>query len=76
MEHVVKVDGEECSPHWDIKCAGMPQNVKDVFLDEIANGTKTPDDFAVGLHYDNIKLRPVTVDGGVLLKTTPFEIRG
>lgn len=76
MEHVVKVDGEECDPHWDIKCAGMPQNVKDVFLDEIAKGTKVVDDFAVGLHYDNIKLRPVTVDGGVLLKTTPFEIRG
>lgn len=33
IEHVVKVDGEEIEkPYYDIKCAGMPENCKQLFL--------------------------------------------
>ena len=31
IEHVVEEDGEECSPYWNIKCAGMPSYCKDLF---------------------------------------------
>ena len=31
IEHVVEEDGEECTPYWNIKCAGMPSYCKDLF---------------------------------------------
>lgn len=76
MEHIIEEDEEPCEPHWIVKCAGMTDNVKQRFLSEIADGTKTVNDFAVGLSYDSIKLKPYTVDGGVILVPTPFEIKG
>ncbi len=32
MEHVVAHDLEPCDPEWDIKCAGMPERCKHLFL--------------------------------------------
>lgn len=60
----------------DCKVCRNDRQCKTKFLSEISNGTKTVNDFAVGLSYDNIKLKPYTVDGGVVLKPTPFEIKG
>ncbi len=75
MEHMIEEDEKPIDPHWLVKCAGMPQNVKEVFLKDIESGEKTPDDFDIGLSYDNLKLRPKTVEGGVILCTTPFSIK-
>lgn len=76
MEHIVEEDGESCEPHWIVKCAGMTDNVKERFLSEIKAGTKKVKDFDVGLSYENVKLKPCVVEGGVILKPTPFEIKG
>ena len=75
MEHIVEEDEKPVDPHWLVKCAGMQQNVKDFFISEIESGVKTPDDFDYGLTYENLKLRPKTVDGGVILCPTPFTIQ-
>lgn len=32
LEHVTVADGKEVSPHYDIKCAGMPERCKQLFL--------------------------------------------
>lgn len=76
MEHIIESDEEPVDPYWDIKCAGMPNNVKEVFIKEMSEGAKTPEDFKIGLSYDNLKLRPKTVNGGVILVATPFSIKG
>ena len=32
LEHIVAEDLEPCQPHYSVKCAGMPQKCKDLFL--------------------------------------------
>lgn len=32
IEHVVKEDGEPCEPHYDVRCAGMNEQCKRLFL--------------------------------------------
>ena len=48
----------------DVKCAGMTQKIKDAI---------TFDDFEIG-YKSNLKLRPVKVNGGIILENTPFTI--
>lgn len=71
MEHIKTNSGYE----WEIKCAGMNQDTKDVFLNGMKEGKYVPDDFAPGLCIEGYKLRPKTVRGGVVLCPTKFEIK-
>lgn len=89
MEHVTGHDGEPCEPSWDLKCAGMPERCKQLFVmsmngDEPGEGfseaerefvkvRRTPDDFAVGLKVPG-KLRATSVPGGTLLVESTFEL--
>ena len=66
---------------WEMACAGMPQSIKDYLLRE--HGDKIIDIFGVGLHidkdspnirYEDMKLRPVQVPGGTILKPVPFTL--
>ena len=36
IEHVVKEDGEPCEPHYDVRCAGMNEQCKRLFLHSIS----------------------------------------
>lgn len=89
MERVIEEDLQPCEPHWEIKCAGMPQRCKDLFLTSIGCGNaipKTADeeeflktkrtikDFKVGLKVPS-KLLPKQIPGGILLKETTYEMR-
>lgn len=76
MEHVIEQDETPCEPEWDLKCAGMTQEVKNKFLSDLATGEKTLQDFDIGLSYPNLKLAPKTVDGGVVLYPRPFTLKG
>lgn len=64
-----RVDGE-----WDIKCAGMNQDSKDVLMERLKREPITI--FKKGLIVKGKKLRQATVDGGIILIPTDFEIRG
>lgn len=43
IEHVVKSDGEPCNPRYDVRCAGMSETCKDLFLHAISD--KAPEAF-------------------------------
>lgn len=91
LEHVIAEDLEKIpEPYYSIRCAGMPQRSKDLFIESITQAGKTrPEseeeeefikqkreitDFKVGLSVPG-KLRPVHIPGGVILMDTPFIIR-
>ena len=77
-------------PFYNIKCAGMPENCKDLFL--VSMGEKEPtekqkekyndfisvkrtlDDFKIGLKIPS-KLVPKNIKGGVILSETEFTLR-
>ena len=61
-EFIRKENGRKVSPHWDIKCAGLPANCKRKFL-----ATRPITAFDYGLSIFG-KLRPVRVRGGLLLR--------
>ena len=70
IEHIVKEDGKECEPRYNVKCAGMPEESKKIFLNEM----KDLSDFDIGLKVSG-KLLPKRIKGGVVLVDTYFEMR-
>ena len=65
VEILIEKDGKQLKENiLDVKCAGMTQKIKD---------TITFDDFEIG-YKSNLKLRPVKVNGGIILENTPFTI--
>ncbi len=90
VEHVTHENGEEVKPWYNIKCAGLPQHCKELFLysmggDEpkkISEAEKewckerkrTLDDFTIGLVIPS-KLVPKHIKGGVVLEKTDFTMR-
>lgn len=91
IEHVV---AEDCvpidKPWWNVKCAGMPDKCKELFVksmegekadendkEEIKNflsKKRSLSDFRVGLKVPG-KLMPKRIKGGVLLVETTYEMR-
>ena len=77
-------------PYYNVKCAGMPQRCKDLFVESLTqDGKITPesedeeafvnkkralDDFDIGLKVPS-KLLPRRILGGVLLVPTTYEMR-
>lgn len=74
IEHVIKEDLEECKPYYNVKCAGMPQRCKDIFIEGLKNNLYKLTDFKIGLKLDG-KLMPKRIDGGTVLVETTFEMR-
>ena len=90
IEHITHEDGEELErARYNIKCAGMPERCKQLFLESIGDiylDDKTEEeiafcdrpralaDFKVGLCIPS-KLRPRRIDGGVILEKTTYEMR-
>lgn len=75
MEHITAHDLTTVDePYYDLKCAGMPGNCKDIFINDILTGKKTVNDFSEGLCVTG-KLMPKRIKGGVVLVDTTFEIK-
>jgi len=89
IEHVVQEDLEECAPYYNIKCAGMPDRCKELFLHSMLGTTpenateeekefcevkRNITDFKVGLKVPS-KLLPKRIRGGVVLVDTYYEMR-
>ena len=75
IEHVTHEDLEPVEkPYYNVKCAGMPQTCKNIFIDEMEKGEKTMKDFHVGLKLSG-KLLPKRIDGGVILVDTDFTMK-
>lgn len=91
IEHIVKEDLKDIeNPYYNVKCAGMPQKCKDLFLlsmgedvelkemgfDDIKFAIKdrTLEDFNIGLVVPG-KLLPKRIRGGILLVDTNYEMR-
>lgn len=89
IEHVVKEDLEGCKPYYNVKCAGMPQRCKDLFVmslsgeingelnekeREFVSQRRTLQDFHKGLVVPS-SLKPKRIKGGILLIDQTYEMR-
>lgn len=91
IEHVTHEDLEPIeNPYWNVKCAGMPERCKQVFIrsmegsevndddaEEVKDFIKTKrtlKDFKIGLKVYG-KLVPKRIKGGVVLNETTYEMR-
>lgn len=75
IEHVVAENLEPIdNQYWNVKCAGMPDRAKQVFIDRMERGECTLTDFKVGLTVPG-KLVPKRIKGGVLLVDTNYQMR-
>lgn len=91
IEHVVAEDCKPIdNPWWNVKCAGMPDRCKQLFVRSMEGDTwkegendevkeflskkRTLEDFRVGLKIPG-KLMPKRIKGGVVLVETTYEMR-
>ena len=91
LEHITQENCEDIeNPYWSVKCAGMPQRCKDLFLasmgeninlkevteeeQEFLQTKRSIKDFDIGLTIPG-KLLPKRIRGGVLLVDTTYEMR-
>lgn len=91
IEHIVKEDLKDIeNPYYNVKCAGMPQKCKDLFLLSMGEDVelkelgfedikfavedRTLEDFNIGLIVPG-KLLPKRIRGGILLVDTNYEMR-
>lgn len=90
-EHIVAENCEQIEkPYWNLKCAGMPDRCKDLFVRsmngdrgndsdpkearEFLQKTRTIDDYGIGLRVP-LKLMPKRIKGGIVLLDTWYEMR-
>ena len=89
MEHITHDGLELIDPYYNVKCAGMPERCKNLFIsamtqvpietknkdeEEFISHELTMDDFKEGLVIPS-KLLPRRIKGGVVLVDTTYEIR-
>lgn len=89
MEHVTHEGIEPIKPYFNVKCAGMPERCKNLFIsamtgnkievkseeeEEFISKPLTMNDFKEGLKIPS-KLLPRRIKGGVVLVDTTYEIR-
>lgn len=75
IEHITKENLEPIdSPYYNVKCAGMPESCKKLFVKGMANNEYQLSDFKIGLVLPG-KLMPRRIKGGILLCETTFEMR-
>lgn len=68
-----KTYAERVEGKWDIKCAGMNMDSKEVLMKRLEREPITI--FKKGLRIEGKKLRQATVEGGIILIPTDFQIR-
>lgn len=89
IEHVTHEDLEPVDPYYNVKCAGMPERCKQLFIASLTGETIEPrnkeeeeflsvkrslTDFNVGLRVPS-KLLPKRIHGGIVLTDTYYEMR-
>lgn len=75
IEHITKENLEPIdSPYYNVKCAGMPESCKKLFIKGMENNEYQLTDFKIGLVLPG-KLMPRRIKGGILLCETTFEMR-
>ena len=75
IEHITKENLEPIDlPYYNVKCAGMPESCKKLFVKGMANNEYQLTDFKIGLVLPG-KLMPRRIKGGILLTETTFEMR-
>lgn len=75
IEHIIKEDLEPIDePYYNIKCAGMPDSCKNIFIEGLNTGKYTLKDFTIGLCLPG-KLLPKRIPGGTVLVDTTYEMR-
>lgn len=75
IEHITKENLEPIdSPYYNVKCAGMPESCKKLFIKGMENNEYQLSDFKIGLILPG-KLMPRRIKGGILLCETTFEMR-
>lgn len=74
IEHITIDDSEPVDPYYNIKCAGMPERCKQIFIDGLNTGKYKLSDFTIGLKLDG-KLLPKRIKGGTILVDTTYEMR-
>ena len=70
IERIVREDGKDVEPRYNVKCAGMPERSKEIFLEKMQDVS----DFDIGLKVSG-KLMPKRIAGGVVLVETDYEMR-
>ena len=80
---------EDCKPYYNVKCAGMPQRCKDLFVMSLSGEItgevndeerrfveqrRTLQDFHTGLVVPS-SLKPKRIKGGILLIDQTYEMR-
>lgn len=91
IEHVVKENLKDVSPWYNVKCAGMPEDCKDVFIRALSGDKGTDDDCPENLQFLNEKdwsiedfrtglrvygkLIPKRMKGGIVLQESYYEMR-
>lgn len=89
IEHVIKENEKDVVPYYNVKCAGMPDKCKQLFVDNVQGKGITPGmseeekefmrrkltvkDFRVGLKVPG-KLMPTRIEGGILLKESLYSM--
>lgn len=90
IEHVTHNDRMQVEPYYNVKCAGMPDKCKNLFIDSLMGKPPPADaddnikeflkvkrditDFKVGLSVPG-KLVTKFIPGGIVLQEVPYEIR-
>ena len=89
IEHVTHEDLQPVTPYYNVKCAGMPERCKQLFIASMTGEELTPNnqyeadflkdkrtltDFSVGLRVPS-KLIPKRINGGIVLADTFYEMR-
>lgn len=89
IEHVTHEDLESVEPYYNVKCAGMPERCKQLFIasltgemieprnkeeEEFLSVKRSLTDFNVGLRVPS-KLLPKRIHGGIILTDTYYEMR-
>lgn len=89
VEHITHEDLLPVEPYYNVKCAGMPDRCKELFISSMTGNPIEPKsqdeidflkvrreltDFDVGLCVPS-KLMPKTINGGVVLKDTFYQMR-
>ena len=75
IEHITHEDGEKIEdPYYSVRCAGMPEKSKNIFIDRVKEGEAKLTDFNVGLKLEG-KLTPKRIIGGMILVNSTYEMR-
>jgi len=90
IEHITQEDLKTVEPYYSVKCAGMPQRCKDLFIQSFEDTPNLEDytqeeqtflstrrtiaDFKLGLIVPG-KLMPKRIRGGILLCDSTYEMR-